>query len=227
MTLLRAYAIVYGGVILFSTIHNLSTAAAGWLVGARIEKISFFSGRKLAIRGFRGRLELGLFPWPCGFVQFFSDESGDATAAFSNLHPLRQLLISIAGCVVVLMLALICLGPSRGALSLWRGFDQIVRGGLHPETVPAALIRAFVAVISVSSIPTVLGIVAAKQTAFNLLPVPPLNGGQIILILLEWRRRLPEHVRNGAHWAGVMAAMYLAGVWAFAATYVAVRDGLR
>jgi membrane-associated protease RseP (regulator of RpoE activity) len=58
-----------------------------------------------------------------------------------------------------------------------------------------------------------LGVLAVKMAAANLLPLPPLNGGAIILTLLGWRKRLPEKAEIAATYVGLLASMILAGYW--------------
>jgi membrane-associated protease RseP (regulator of RpoE activity) len=57
-------------------------------------------------------------------------------------------------------------------------------------------------------------VLAAKLAAFNLLPLPPLNGGMIVVSVLGWKKGLPEKILIAVCWVGLTLVVMLFGYWA-------------
>jgi hypothetical protein len=94
---------------------------------------------------------------------------------FSNLHPLKRVVIAASGCAALVMLAASCLGPWASVRSLGRGFVQITRfAPLTPTWVPGGkeLAGRFVSLLRQGPFLVLLGVLATKLAAFNLLPFP-------------------------------------------------------
>ena len=84
----------------------------------------------------------------------------------------------------------------------------------------APLVRSMFGVIGESPWFTSLGIVAAKLGAFNLLPLLPLDGGQIIWTAVEWRRKYPDRITFGATYLRLIGTLILTCSWLYAVARV-------
>lgn len=169
-------------------VHVLSMAAAGWLVGVPIEKISIFFGphiKQIVI----GNTIFELNIIPLGGSVKFSD-------AFWEVHPIKQIFITICGCLALVILAMIVFGTSEGFYKFIRGFFQIISGAFSPRSVGAQLLLTLYEFLKANSFAAYLGLFASKFAAANLLPIPVLNGGEIILMLLNWIKPMPVKSRD-------------------------------
>ena len=99
---------------------------------------------------------------------------------------------------------------------MWYGFREVVRGGLAPVVTGAPLARSLFKLIRVSSSSTSLGTIAAKMAAFNLVPLLPLDGGQILWNLAQWRTRFSDRIGVGATFVGMIAVLILYAGWLYA-----------
>lgn len=199
-----------------AVVHTSSQAFLGWRLGVGIEKISFFIGPTIVrVRIHGSVLVVNLIPLGGGYIKFRSEETAPEVRgmAWADVSPVRRILIIASGSLATGAIALICLGPAHGLRSTGHGFGQVMLGGFAPFSVGTRLIGAMLAVVRVSSVVVILGIVAAKMTALNLLPWPPFGGGQILISLAEWRRRLPERVVLGLNLLGLSIALCMFGLW--------------
>lgn len=199
--------------------HTAAQAVAGTILAADVEEVGVFSGR--AIGRFRlGRTSVVVNLVPFGaHVKFREKGIDESTKGWLDLHPLPRILIVASGCLTLFGISLVCLGPAHSLSSTWHGFGQIVRGGLNPSGVGARLVRSLLALVQRSPLSTILGIVAAKQTAANLLPWPPTDGAQVIVSLIQWRGLVGERIVLGANWIGVALHTCLMFAWAYACAF--------
>lgn len=58
-----------------------------------------------------------------------------------------------------------------------------------------------------------MGVLAVKEAAFNLLPVPPLNGGAMVTYLAFWKKHPPEWASIAVAYVGVLGSLTLMGYW--------------
>jgi membrane-associated protease RseP (regulator of RpoE activity) len=215
--------IVYLFGTLLSSIHTASHAIAGRALGAEVEEIELFWGPTIA------RIRLGvtlllvkLLPGPGGRVKLRGKGGDEFNTGFNDLHPMRRILIVAAGTLAVLAVASACLGPRAGIRSVGHGFRQVVRGGLAPEAIGAPLVRSMLHVIRTRPWRTGLGTIAAKMAALNLLPLLPLDGGQILWNLVQWRRRVSDRITFGVTYVGLLASLILCCGWLYAITRVLI-----
>jgi membrane-associated protease RseP (regulator of RpoE activity) len=106
------------------------------------------------------------------------------------------------------------LGPAEALASLWRGFSQILGGALDPLGKGSDNVRALGQLLATAPFLTCAAVLSIKATAFNLLPVPPLNGFQILQ-----SAALPDAGRSSLDWAvniGVMALILILGSYGLA-----------
>lgn len=161
-------------------IHLGSIALAGFLFGIGLREVRLGFGPRIARLG---KLNLGLFPLG-GFVKFDTIE-GDFFGAPMPAHPLEhapfavRILIALSGCIALLALACGALGAAADAAFLTAP-PQILFGALSPFTGAQALLADADAVARTQSFAVIVGMVAAKMAAFNLLPYPGSNGGQVV-----------------------------------------------
>ena len=181
---------VFGLLLTVNLVHLGGFVIAGLLGGAPIEKIEIFTGPKLAAVHFRGvPLSLGLLPTG-GSVAFtgmaYSAEEAEEKS-FRRLPLAWRLAIIASGPVAVLLLASVCIGPMEAGHSLINGFYQFVTGAFAPLSQGQALLKKALHLFHTQTFVVVLGVVSAKIAAGNLLPVPPMNGGQLLMELFRGR----------------------------------------
>jgi hypothetical protein len=162
---------------ILAAIHVTAITAAGFVSGVSIRQISF---------GVRA------FPF-AGWVKFkdtLADECVDTSAARTSHdaynHQLRivQAAIPLAGPASLVAVALV-LGYERSLSEVLTGFRQIFAGSLQPLSVAQAYISATQSFAANGGFGVLTAVLAAKLAAFNLVPLPMLNGGQALLALLR------------------------------------------
>lgn len=135
-------------------------------------------------------------------------------------HPSRlgKVALHASGCAALLLFGMVVLGPREALASLGRGFVQILGGALDPLGKGADNVRALGRLLAHAPFLPCAAVVSIKAAAFNLLPVPPLNGFQIIHSAV-----LPEEGGTGLTWAlnlGVLALLLLLGSYGVALAVV-------
>ncbi len=186
-------------------VHVTAMAAGGWLVGAPIEEISLFSGKKLIRTKFGDtKFSVGFIPFG-GFVKF--DD------AFQKIHPLKRVFVATCGCMALVFLAAVVFGSSEALRKFLIGFYQIVSGAFAPRSTGSQLLRAFYEYVRNNSFTLCVGLVATKLAAFNLLPLPVLNGGDITLAILNWIKPIPEKVRERIQMIGFIIVLLIGLLW--------------
>jgi membrane-associated protease RseP (regulator of RpoE activity) len=225
MTPLLAF---FAAIWLCVLVHIGVMALVGWRVGATVEEVSFFYGPTLFRFRYRGvSYRVGAIPTG-GFVKFKGEREKNKDseqilfaadmepAGFRDLHPLKQMLISASGCAALLALAALCIGPWASSRSLGRGFVQAIPfAPWTPAWVPGGkeLVGRFIALLQQGPFRVALGVLAAKFAAVNLLPLPPLNGGTILMSMLGWRKGLPENVSIAMTYVGLCVVLTLLLYW--------------
>jgi membrane-associated protease RseP (regulator of RpoE activity) len=211
-----------------AAVHTGALAVVGWRLGATVEEVSLFFSPVLIRFRYRGvDYRVGAIPMG-GSVRFKGDRDEPKgpeeilfaadmePPGFHELHPLRRVAIAAAGCAALVVVGALCLGPWASVRSLGRGFVQLIPfAPWAPAWVPGGrqLAARFLALIRDGPFRIALGVLAAKMAAINLLPLPPLNGGAIILTLVGWRKRLPEKAEIAATYVGLLALLILVGYW--------------
>jgi hypothetical protein len=136
----------------------------------------------------------------------------------NDLHPLERAFIAGSGCLTLIVLSALCLGPVAAIRSLGHGFVQLIPfAPWTPAWVPPGneLVGRFLALLRSGSFRVALGVLAARLAALNLLPLPPLNGGTIVLILLGWKKGPPAKLQDFANQLGMWFGLFLLGYWVF------------
>jgi hypothetical protein len=93
-----------------------------------------------------------------------------------------QLAIGASGCVALLLIAYACL-QGEGMRAVGNGLVQLILGGLSPLDKGQVLLAQARQALAGLPFVAVLGLVAAKFAAFNLLPLPGANGGFLVAVL--------------------------------------------
>lgn len=181
---------VLGLILIMNLAHLGGFVIAGLLARAPLEKIELFNGPKLAVLNF-GRVALSLGSIPIGGSVSFKGMafSGEETEpeGFGRLPLAWRWAIILSGPLAVFLLASACVGVVAAERSLANGFSQVVVGAFAPLTQGQTLLRKAAALFQTRGFVITLGVLSAKMTAGNLLPIPPLNGGQAIMELLRGR----------------------------------------
>jgi Zn-dependent protease len=108
----------------------------------------------------------------------------------------------------VLALAALCLGPARALLSAARAVPQLL-------VTPTPLVRGLLDLVAAEPFSTALGVMYAKATGFNLLPLGTLAGGGAVREFLR-AVRSPREARSdrpSTLWyvASMLVILYVTG----------------
>lgn len=128
----------------------------------------------------RGRFRLRLLPWG-GAVLF--DEPDGPGSGLDALSPAFQGVVCLSGCWALLALAAVL----AGAPAAWAAFvvtpGQWFTGAWSPWQDAQPLLRGAAQVVDGAPAMVLVGTVAAKFAALNLLPLVPLNGAAAIRVV--------------------------------------------
>lgn len=183
-------------------------AVGGKLIGGKVEVLSLFLGPR--IFGFKvGEIDMRLSLLPLGSYVKFSED-------FQLLHPLRKILVVLAGLTSHLVLAFIGLGFKETFHQVLSGIVQILSAIISPIAVGSRLVEALANVFQEQSFLVGLGILASKMLAFNLIPLGSLGAGMIVLYLLELVNTKSENLREKYEIVGLLFILIVTVVWIFA-----------
>lgn len=175
-------------IALLAALHVAVMALLGRWLGIAIREVSFGMGPTLLTVG-----ALRLRALPLGGAVVFKDTSVEAPPAdagkpwtgdaFDHQPRAVRVLLPLAG-IAALVAVAFALRPGVAAASLAHGFVQIVAGGLAPLSLAQQLIDGAARVAASGFVP-LLGMLAAKCAALNLLPLASMGGGQALLALFD------------------------------------------
>lgn len=192
-------------------VHVWSMALAGWLVGADIQEISVgFGPRMLRFKTGTANININ-YILTGGSVKF-----GDS---FQNIHPIKRAFISAAGCLGLLCLASISFGIPETFLKFQNGFGQFVYGALSPRSVGKELLYVFYSFLKVNTFFACIAMTSTKIAAVNMMPLPTLNGGDIVLTLIGWIKPIPSKLREYLQQIGLLVMLALLCSWIIACCY--------
>jgi len=236
----RPFALFLGLVTATTLVHQLGFAVVGTLAGAVVDEFSLFMGKALAqfnlpIKPLRGSartrqpgrtvtLSVGSLPFG-GSVRFAGMDSEEAIteAAFYKLSLVRRLLIMLSGATFLLLLSAALLGWERAWSAFGSGFGQYVHGALAPLTYGQIMLSRLSDLLTKQPAHLALGVLAAKIAAFNLLPIPTLNGGQALLEIMRPRIKNTDRLLR-LNMAGLtVLACLTVSWWVAVAKYVLER----
>lgn len=170
-------------VVLCVLLHMFVIALCGAAFGVTVREISLGLGPKaFSIGNFTFRaLPFG------GSVRFKDSreeelDASDMHGALDGRSLPVQIVIGLSGCLALLALAIVAL-QADGVQAFLTGFVEIVTGALSPMDKAQALLAQAEQRLTGAPFVAVLGLVAAKLAAFNLLPLPAANGGYVIAMI--------------------------------------------
>jgi hypothetical protein len=109
---------------------------------------------------------------------------------FPQRSLLTRWLVVLAGPLAILLTALICIRPDGAMSHFVSAFPQLLKGAIAPLSYARELIDQFFSQAQQSVI-TGYGILAAKYTAFNMVPLAMLPGGRLLLEISPKREQGP------------------------------------
>jgi membrane-associated protease RseP (regulator of RpoE activity) len=184
-------------------------AIAGWLIGAPIERVSLFFGPLIhSIKVRDVSFDIRAYPVG-GFVKFTED-------AFKNIHPIRRAFVAAAGCTSLLLLSLAVLGFSQGLHRFGTGFYQLFAGALYPRLLGAKLLLNLYHGTAQRHIISTIAVVAGKMAAVNLLPLPNVNGGEILILLISTITPISESLKGRLYVIGLLIFLAVFLLWLLA-----------
>lgn len=189
------FAVVYGICLILCFVAQLVTIR---LLAVRIYEAALFIGPSILSYKW-GSVRLTLCCIPLGHFFRVSPEESDlpeiskaefeqkrheAMEHYTSLPFGQRFLLSSAGLIALMLLAIILLGPSAAFQEAVNGFVEIPKGllGISAGLEPALCWRK---ILENASFMTCLGLLATKLTALNLLPLPGMTGLTLIQLLKE------------------------------------------
>ncbi len=178
-------------VILFlfiaTSFHLCGHTIACLLTGIKINKIQFFYGREIVKLNCKvSTISIGWLPTG-GSVSYDIEQ-------FQKENLLIRLFILLCGPLFLLISAAIFLKYDLALTYFFRGFFQLVDGSLSPIQKGSYLVSKFFNLLDNQNYIIAYGIFATKIATVNLFPLPPLNGGNIVLEifspLLDLKKRM-------------------------------------
>lgn len=198
-----------------ATVHLATMAIVADVLGVAVREIVLGWGPLICSYG---RWKLKVLPLG-GVVHVLDTRDGPTGLAMDaidvaravNLKPRYiQAIIPLSGPIALILLAICVRGPDA-IWSVGTGFAQLLQATIDHDAAHQ-LLRRLQAVAQDGFLP-LLGIVAAKLAAFNLLPLPSLNGGQVILsLLIGPTRSTPRWVQKAQVMGGALTVA-LALLW--------------
>ena len=195
------------------------SASLGVLIGVAVLHVALFTGATwgllVALGGHATQAAFGtpalikwrvrdttvsLGPIPTGSVTFLGCMAEDPVSDardWRNLGLGRRLAIRFVPWLVFFAIAIASLGPARAVTSLAHGVMQLL---FVLDLTP--LVRRVFALAATSPVWITLGLVFAKSTALNLLPIPGLAGGGLI-------QELVPRLRTGWMLAGTLVMLFV------------------
>ena len=215
---MQAFILFFGGWILATILHSTALALLAVLVGSRLRTFAIFIGPRLVALKV-GEIDVGINALPLGNVVHLK----------SALPPLWRAAVLVGANTVVLLIAAIAMGPEGSAFGLFGFFwlDALTGGALPLDSADSrALFAAVRAFIEVTPTATALGAVAVFATVLNLLPIPALDGGQIIIAVLETYRPLTPATKARLELAGQVILLSLVVGWTYQFVKFIVYDSI-
>jgi len=198
---------------------TLIVALLGHLCGVVVEKVNFGIGPAMAT----GRLwVLRLLPLTASV--HFKDTSeldhpteADFQGALDRQRLWLKLALAMCGPGALLLLSAMLLGPSAFELFI-SGFSQCFRGALNPLSDAQGYLSSFHYALISKPFAYIVGLMAAKFAAFNLLPIGATNGSAVIAYIARacfpsarWPARMHQWL--------VLPLLFFASSWLCAAIF--------
>jgi len=169
-------------------VHVSTLAAIAHACGVKLRKVRFGVG---PVIGRLGIFEVAMLPLS-GHIKMKDTReerllSQPLDDAFDHQPRWKQVAVPLGGGLSLLMVAMAVLGV-EGWTAFVAGFAQSFTGGLQPLSMGPALLHGFMKFLQARGFLDAAALFFAKVSAFNLLPIPLLNGGAVVLTLLGMNR---------------------------------------
>ena len=153
-----------------------------------VDKIQLFYGKEIFELKIKNvKIVLGWIPTG-GSIHY------DFEAVLYNHSRITRILLNLAGPVFVVLSAAFILGPKSTIAGIYSGFYQIIAGAISPFAKGKIYISIFFFELLNKSTATAYALMATKIAALNLLPIPPLNGGNILLEFIPNSKNLKRRL---------------------------------
>lgn len=168
-----------------------------------------------------------------GFVNLLGEEeTSEEDGSYSKAQRWKRILILLAGGAVNIIFGLIVyfiLATSmenniyyglKDAIdfvgSIFQGIKELFVGnvGVDQLTGPVGISKIIVRTGTIDQFIYILSLISVSLGVTNLLPFPPLDGGKILLLLIEavFRKPIKENINNAIQMTGFLIIMALAVV---------------
>lgn len=169
-------------------LHLLTIGFCARRLGVEVRSVTYGAGPTVFRRG---RFQLKVLPI-AGNVKLKDSreqllQPDQVADAFDHQPVWKQVLLPLAGAGSTLLLALLILGTDAAG-SFASAFGQIFEGAVAPLSVAQSQLLAFDKFAAENSFALVLGLVATKLAAYNLMPFTGFNGGNALMNLVKWGR---------------------------------------
>jgi membrane-associated protease RseP (regulator of RpoE activity) len=205
-------------------IHVGAIAIVARLFGVKIVCFSLFIGpHLLSFKHNETTYCLSLIPLG-GYVKFVGHEEEAvphtpfAPGDYRALNCFSKCLIAVAGCAALATIAYICLGREDARVAILAGFGQPFQALISPRQLGKNLVLEAMGIISTQPFLVILGLFAAKMAAYNLLPIPLLNGAEVVFQIADWLG-LRKSVRESLQYIGLFLIVALLVCWLVAIVY--------
>lgn len=164
--------------VIATIFHLFGHTIACLLSGIRINKIQFFYGNEIL------KLNWKITTVSVGWLPTGGSVSYDI-GQFRKANLFTRLFVILLGPLFVLISAAIFIKYDLALTNFLDGFPQIVAGSLSPFQKGHHLVSNYFRLLSNSNYSIAYSILASKIASFNLLPIPSLNGGNVLLEILS------------------------------------------
>lgn len=177
---------------LLSIAHIATMAVVAQKLDIAVVTISFGVGKAFYTVG---KVRFGVVPYG-GYVRFEDtrdDESMplkkptftvDANGAWDKQPVFKRIVVLLSGVMTLVIIGLVVL-QSDGAEAFKSAFAQILVGAVQPFSEGVAMLHSGMAFATDHSVIALAALLSLKIAAYNLLPLPLLNGGQVLILLLS------------------------------------------
>jgi membrane-associated protease RseP (regulator of RpoE activity) len=198
-------------VIIISTLfHMLGNLVACYIFRIKVESVHLFFGKPIFQFQLKSlKFKFGYIPTGGNIKYNFED--------FLTRNLITRLLIVISGPFFILLSTIIILNVNISVIELIKGFEQIILGFISPINLGTKFIHSFNEFYSKNTLLLSYAILSTKIAAFNLLPIPPLSGGQFIVELFPIFKKIKYRliINN----IGLIIGFILMAVWIFSFIY--------
>lgn len=174
---LRTAILLYLAMLVQGSLFVLSTWAIAAALGGRATAANLGAPRVTRFKLAGNEIAIGLLPVLASVTLLGRGpaDTYDGPGSFRRLGLAKRLTILLGPWVLTLLIAVLCLGPARAFASFANAFPQVLF-----VLDPTPLVRGFLRVLSAEPWSTAIGVLCAKLTAINLLPLAGLAGGAAI-----------------------------------------------